>query len=1279
MNNPKNEHILITAYINDNNDYSPYTRHHIEAYDKAMSEDVMNILKSISPFVVEEYTREKIKYRFELIFDDIFMIEPKYKGELITPLQCLQDLSTYSIKLYAHYTARLYVSDKDTKNRILKEISSSSTDINPLEIGNIPCMVLSKFCNLKDVSNKTIEALNENTCNFGAYYVISGKEYVTTFQEIKTMNMLYTTVEKNLHSIWIQSKPLDAYTYGYYTTCSFMKDGSIGVSVYIQKKCAFMVPIVVFLRAAGLLDAHIWTFCTGCKINDDSVRYARYYELFRKSFEHTFIITRDKKKIHVKLSKLCSMDNCQDECKNIIMEMYKKSKFHKHVVGNKDKFFNVLWRKEFLPHIGGIDKLGIKILHLCHMVNKLLKIKLEDFSIPDRDDYGNKRIQNSGDIFTHLIRYTIMKIAFPEFKSKIENKLKFLRIKDIDKEKIELWMNAFSQKKVEQNMNKHIKNGTIPVGGTKTQFAKTIKYGVYRLLNRKSIVDTIMVLQQIAISVKKKGGSDDQIQLERRAVHNTQFGIIDPDDTPEGKKVGTIKNKTLLSMLTLYINPVIIEKKLETYPEIISINQTNLTSNHTKIFINGEWKYSCKFFNTIIVYRKMVMDRRGGVARQATFELVLEEKELRVWTDSGRLIRPLYIVENGKLKITEKDVRALKNNRIKWNDLIVNGLIEYIAPSESKFSGLIAINETYLDKYKINNYTHCEISPLAITSLTSSSIEMGNKIAPPRRTFRNAQVKQAMNQYVINSAHRLDTKNYILATPQKPVLTTLGGRLLKIMDYPNSYNVFFAMMSHGGKNIEDSIQINEGVVQRGFMDAYTVNTKQIKINSSSSEEFKKPDKNITKNYHQMADYSKVNENGMPRIGEIFYTGDMLMCKVKKITKSEKKSMKLHMEYEDRSVEYKGICPATVTSTSIIETTEGKIMKVRLLIYHDFNVGDKGAACSAQKGTVSEVKAIEKMPYTEDGRVPDLIMNSLAVVKRMTLSHIFCAALSNYAVKQCEYVDCTSFNNINVDTLIAYLKKHADCVGDTVMYDGITGKRIRNKIFTGYINQYRLQHIVNEKKYGIGKGRVQQKTRQPLDGRSREGGLKMGEMEKNAIFARGAMSVLKESMFDHSDGHKFYISEDTGFNCVGNKRYSVYEDKKNSTNIATVNMPWVSNMTNQLLNTMGVSVKFNLDDKAITSDKLAPDDYTIPYITIYEKTNLIGIRAKHLEECAPSRIKIDKTKKNLDPIRIAEEEYDKGKLDDYLIYRKLPGDKYAAVRVGKIRKHLTQRFKVVTGV
>lgn len=234
------------------------------------------------------------------------------------------------------------------------------------------------------------------------------------------------------------------------------------------------------------------------------------------------------------------------------------------------------------------------------------------------------------------------------------------------------------------------------------------------------------------------------------------------------------------------------------------------------------------------------------------------------------------------------------------------------------------------------------------------------------------------------------------------------------------------------------------------------------------------------------DYSKLDENGVVKLGSSIKKNDVVVGKIYKKTKNgEEQIIECSLVAKNNE---EGIVDRIKETTSI----EGyKIIKIVIRKQKIPEVGDKFAARSAQKGTVGMVFSQEDMPFTADGIVPDVIMNPHAMPSRMTVNQMMEALIGKSAAIEGKFMDATPFSKSNENIIEEVSKKLSsngyEKFGTEQMYNGFTGKPIKARIFIGPTYYQRLKHMVSAKIHSRNSGYVTTLTRQPLEGRSKEGG------------------------------------------------------------------------------------------------------------------------------------------------------------------------------------------------
>jgi len=582
-------------------------------------------------------------------------------------------------------------------------------------------------------------------------------------------------------------------------------------------------------------------------------------------------------------------------------------------------------------------------------------------------------------------------------------------------------------------------------------------------------------------------------------------------------------------------------------------------------------------------YNNLVSLRRKGIIYRfisivADYELF----EIYIWSDSGRIMRPIYIVNNGnKLNIDSTVQDGLKSGKYNWDKLIQDNIIEYLSIHEIKYNSLIADSEYKLNRDPIlYKYTHCEISPLCILSINTMSMPHSNTNPGPRQVFQNSMGKQAAGIYADNHHVRMDTTAIVFPSAQLPIVPTLANKYTGEIEYPNGLNAIVAVAPYLGYNIEDSIMVNQRSIDNGFMDVFVLKVIIDKA-ESGNEQFMKPKPEETQYYNHDSSYHAIDDHGYPIKGKIVAKGDIIIGKVKIFSKGEtNKRLNKQFKYSDKSKKYNEMNPGEIVRVSIHQgNDENNIIKVKIRIFRKLKIGDKLASQSAQKSTVSMTLKPEDMPFTEDGEMIDIIFNPHSLITRMTQSQLIAQAQSIIGVSKGVRIDGTPFNVIKIrDNIIKELeslgfKNH----GDKIMYNGRTGHKMKAKIFVGPIYYQRLKQMIDDKVSARGlDGFYNPNTKQPNKGRKRKGGFRLGYMENDAMMANGTAHVLKEKFYDHSDKFVAYISKDTGYFCVGNKHKNIYEDGVENKNIVEVRTPWMLLYFWYLIMTTGISMKFNVE-------------------------------------------------------------------------------------------------------
>ncbi len=554
--------------------------------------------------------------------------------------------------------------------------------------------------------------------------------------------------------------------------------------------------------------------------------------------------------------------------------------------------------------------------------------------------------------------------------------------------------------------------------------------------------------------------------------------------------------------------------------------------------------------------------------------------EVFVNTDEGRARRPLIIVKHGKNAFTEELQKQLREKKIGWNDLLERGVIEYLDAEEEE-NALVALDEEKLTP----EHTHLEIDPVGILGFTSSQNPFPEYNMAPRVLMAAQHTKQSLGLYASNFNLRSDTRSHVLFYPQQPLVQTRVYEAFEIAKRASGQNFVVAVLSYYGYNMNDAVVLNKDAVERAlarsvFMRTYS--TEERRYPGGQKDKFGIPEP-FVQDYLGEEAYAHLDEDGVITPETPVGPNTPLVGKtspprfLKEITaldiQTEKRRESSLMTRSNES----GVVDAVMLS----ETTAGnKFIKVRVRRTAIPELGDKFASRFGQKGVVSLLVPQEDLPFTKDGVVPDLIITPHAIPGRMTAGHLLEMLGGKAACLDGTLKDGTAFSgdtqNDFEDVLAAYgFQKQ----GEEVLYDGRTGRKIFAKIFVGVIYYQRLHHLVSLKMHARSRGPVQMLTHQPTEGRAREGGLRLGEMERDCFIGFGAASLLKERMLDSSDKTMELVCTQCG-------NLAVYDKNKNrrycplceGTQVSEVEMSYAFKLLLDEMKSIGIFPKLKLKDK-----------------------------------------------------------------------------------------------------
>jgi|TARA_B100001540_G_scaffold265557_1_gene246143 DNA-directed RNA polymerase II subunit RPB2 len=1051
------------------------------------------------------------------------------------------------------YSAPLYVDMKKTVTTVTPEGDETQEieEIKKVFIGKVPIMLRSQYCSLHDHTDKELTELGECAYDEGGYFIINGSEKVLIAQEKMSTNHVYV-FEKRQPSkyMWVaecRSSPESGARAASSAMARLLHSpGTKGEPGVIRVTLPYIrtdIPLFVVFRALGFV------------ADKDILEHVVYdfgdhemMTLLRPSIEEAFVIQ----------SQAVALDYIGKRGSAVGVTREKRIKYAREIL-----------QKELLPHVGVDEDCETKKAYfLGYIVHRLLLCALGRRNEDDRDHFGNKRMDLSGPLIAMLFRQLFRKLTK-------DVRLYCQRCVDSGKD-IQLTL-AVKAKTITSGLKY-----SLATGNWGAQGAQDIRAGVSQVLNRLSFSSTLSHLRRLNSPIGREGKL-----AKPRQLHNSHWGMVCPAETPEGQACGLVKNLSLMALVSVGSPSAPVLEFLEEWTmENLEEISPSVIPKATKIFVNGVWVGIHRDPADLVKTLRMLR-RRLDVPMEVGIVHDIRLQELRLYTDYGRCIRPLFVVEDQRLMIKRSHVEMLQEKEVtgyNWNDLVASGLIEYVDTEEEETT-MIAMTIENLFEARVRMggsevqtlYTHCEIHPSMILGICGSIIPFPDHNQSPRNTYQSAMGKQAMGTYITNFQIRMDTLAYVLFYPQKPLVTTRAMEHLHFRELPAGVNVVVGIMCYTGYNQEDSVIMNQSSIDRGLFRSIfyrSFKDEEKKQGSLTKEELERPSRDTTLGMRH-GTYDKLDDDGLICPGTRVSGEDIIIGKTSPLPDDDPSAVSRRFTKQDCSTGMKNSETGIIDQVLLTTNDQGlRFVKIRVRSCRTPQVGDKFSSRHGQKGTIGMTYTQEDMPFTCEGIVPDIIVNPHAIPSRMTIGQLVECLMGKVAAIMGKEGDATPFTPVTVENIsdmlhqCGYQKR-----GNEVMYNGHTGRKLDAKIFLGPTYYQRLKHMVDDKIHSRGRGPVQILTRQPMEGRSRDGGLRFGEMERDCIISHGAASFLKERLMDQSDAYRIHVCQTCGLIAVANLKNQTFECCKNPserTKVVQVMLPYACKLLFQELMSMAVA-------------------------------------------------------------------------------------------------------------
>ena len=704
------------------------------------------------------------------------------------------------------------------------------------------------------------------------------------------------------------------------------------------------------------------------------------------------------------------------------------------------------------------------------------------------------------------------------------------------------------------------------------------------MLSRLTYVSALSHLRRVVAPLEKSGKL-----VPPRQLHGTSWGFICPAETPEGAGVGIISNLAVLCTLTGPTSMLPLIPFLERLAIPVDELDVAALKPLTRVQINGAWTH-CTADGCALKAALDEARQRGVVNPAVSVSHDMLKNVVTIWCDAGRFLRPLHRVSNGEIATTHGDCSTWLNLTMGSGER--RAPIVYVDPEEQRTS-LIAMSPSRVTRRN----THCEIHPSLIFGILASSIPFPDHNQSPRNTYQCAMGKQAMSVYVTNFDRcRTDKTAYILANPMRPLVETRISDILGLNKLPSGAMLIVAIGTYTGYNQEDSIIFNRAAVERGLMAATIYNTEKNEERKGVGDDEIRGAPNGSKTRGmKFANYDKLNPDGLVPPNTPLANKDIIVGKYSQIRANRNDPTK-PIKFKDSSVMFRSNGEDCYLDMNYTGTNEEghAFCKVRTRRLRPANIGDKFSSRHGQKGTVGLVLDEVDMPFTEDGIRPDIIINPHAIPSRMTIAQLKETHLGTLLLHLGLLGDGTAFGDMKViDVADALRRAGLSPYGNHVMRNGFTGAKIETEIFLGPCFYQRLKHMVADKQHSRGVGPRVVLTRQPAEGRARDGGLRFGEMERDCTMSHGASRFTKERTYDVSDKYEMVICADCGMPAISKmpsnddecrylppaiaalKRKSIHYCRlcDNRSNFRIVAIPYAAKLLFQELTTLNVVPRF----------------------------------------------------------------------------------------------------------
>ncbi|CAK9437258.1 uncharacterized protein LODBEIA_P16360 [Lodderomyces beijingensis] len=1101
-------------------------KQHLDSFNYFVDTDLKKILKANALVLSDVDPDFYVKY-IDIRVGHKSTSSPGTKEVILPPHECrLRDLT---------YSAPIYVDVEYTRGRkIIRH--------NDLEIGRMPIMLRSNKCMLEGMDERRMASVDECPLDPGGYFVVNGTEKVILVQEQLSKNRIIVESDekKGIVQASVTSSTHERKSKTYVITKHdkiYLKHNSISEDV----------PIVIVLKAAGITsDLEILQLVCGSNPN--------YQDLFVVNFEEAAklgVFTQQQALLYlgkrvktIRRAGAPKLSQMQEGIEAIATTI--------------------------IAHLTVTDlQFREKALYMAMMARRVVMAMHNPKMVDDRDYVGNKRLELAGQLMSLLFEDLFKKFN-SDFKANIDKILKKpSRTSEFD---ALLSINIHSNN-ITMGLNRAISTGNWSLKRFKMERA-----GVTHVLSRLSYISALGMMTRISSQFEKSRKVSGP-----RALQPSQFGMLCTADTPEGEACGLVKNLALMTHITTDDEELPIKKLAIALgcESILGLDSSTLhVDGNFGVYLNGTLVGATRFpVKFVTDFRRL--RRAGKVSAFISIYTNTHHQAVHLATDGGRICRPLIIVENGKSKVQPEHLKKLLNGEWEFDHFLKAGLVEYLDVNEENDS-LIALYEKDIGANPKATITHLEIEPFTVLGAVAGLIPYPHHNQSPRNTYQCAMGKQAIGAIAYNQFKRIDTLLYFMVYPQEPMVKTKTIELINYDKLPAGQNATVAVMSYSGYDIEDALVLNKSSLDRGFGRCQVVrkNTVQLKKYPNHTKDILLGMR-VDENNEPIFSHRALGPDGLGEVGSRISNGQVYANKHVPTNSGDsalggpQQPQAAAESHREAAHYYKGPEPSYVDQVMMsVSDNDQALVKVLLRQTRRPELGDKFSSRHGQKGVCGIIVQHEDLPFNDEGISPDIIMNPHGFPSRMTVGKMIELISGKAGVVNGSLEYGTCFGGSKLEEMSKILvDKGFSYSGKDMLYSGITGECLQAYIFFGPIYYQKLKHMVLDKMHARARGPRAVLTRQPTEGRSRDGGLRLGEMERDCVIAYGASQLLLERLMLSSDAFEVDVCNKCGL--MGYNSWCT--TCKSGDNIIKMTIPYAAKLLFQELISMNIAPRLRLGD------------------------------------------------------------------------------------------------------